>query len=270
MKAPAIPEDETYRLDALRSLDLLDTAAEADFDSIVQLGRELFDVPICLVSLVDQDRQWFKARAGLDATETPRAVSFCGHAILEKGALVILDALKDERFSDNPLVTGGPGIRFYAGMPIELPSGYRIGTVCIIDMAPRQMFGAEEIARLGRLSELTLNAIAVRAMRIELDAARMIAERYRVALHLSPVSMALAGPDGRIEEANQAFSKICRLQPVEGRLVADALGLSSDVWLAALKRSDVDGKAEIILIENRSNLVVISDPRGLTLIERLV
>lgn len=136
-KAP-IPADDETRLDALRALRLLDTPVEETFDRITRLAARTFDVPIALVSLVDRDRQWFKSRHGLEVAETPRDVSFCGHAILADDIFVIADARRDERFADNPLVTGEPHVRFYAGCPLRAPSGERIGTLCLIDRNPRE------------------------------------------------------------------------------------------------------------------------------------
>ncbi|HAU13336.1 MAG TPA: hypothetical protein DCS92_06485, partial [Gammaproteobacteria bacterium] len=118
MVAPK-PEDEERRLQALRDYDVLDTGAEAVFNDIVHMVSAICNVPIALVSLVDAERQWFKARVGLDAQETSRDLAFCAHAILCKGPLVVENTLDDERFSDNPLVTGEPGIRFYAGVPLR-------------------------------------------------------------------------------------------------------------------------------------------------------
>lgn len=137
MQRPAIPDDETARLRALQACAVLDTAPEERFDRITRLAQTIFGVEIALVSLVDADRQWFKSRQGLSATETPRDISFCGHAILGDDVLEIEDAVQDPRFVDNPLVTGAPFIRFYAGMPLHSADGYRVGTLCIIDSAPR-------------------------------------------------------------------------------------------------------------------------------------
>jgi GAF domain-containing protein len=120
---PSLPLDECERLDALRALGILDTEGEERFDRITRLAKRLFGVPIALISLVDQDRQWFKSRQGLDASETSREISFCGHAILKDSALVVSDTLNDERFHDNPLVTSEPSIRFYAGQPLRAPGG---------------------------------------------------------------------------------------------------------------------------------------------------
>jgi len=132
-----IPFDEARRLSALRSLLVLDTPPEERFDRITRFAASEFDIPMVLVSLVDDERQWFKARIGLDACETARDISFCGHAIDGLGVLVIEDARADPRFWDNPLVTGDPFIRFYAGAPLVLPDGLSVGTLCVIDTVPR-------------------------------------------------------------------------------------------------------------------------------------
>lgn len=137
MQTPARPADETRRLVSLHSLRLLDSAPEERFDRITSMVKRLYDVETCLVSLVDSDRQWFKSRQGLDACQTPREVSFCGHAILEERPFVVEDAHADPRFADNPLVVGEPHVRFYAGCPVHSPSGHRIGTLCVIDRMPR-------------------------------------------------------------------------------------------------------------------------------------
>lgn len=151
MKAPRAPVDEQERLYQLRSLAILDTHPEERFDRVTRMARRLFGVPIALVSLVDENRQWFKSCFGLDVSETDRRISFCGHAILNKEALLIEDTLKDERFADNPLVTGEPYIRFYAGQPLHTLSGQAMGTLCIIDREPRS-FGQEDLAMLSDLA----------------------------------------------------------------------------------------------------------------------
>lgn len=151
MHKPPIPANESCRLAALHELKILDTPPEERFERITRLARRLFNVPIALVSLVDADRQWFKARAGLAATETPRSVSFCGHAILEDGVMVVPDAMSDVRFGDNPLVVGEPGIRFYAGCPLKTRDGHALGTLCIIDTIPREL-SAEDTEMLKDLA----------------------------------------------------------------------------------------------------------------------
>ena len=147
MKTPDIPPDEDARLAELRSLNVLDTIAEERFDRLTRMARRLFGVDVALVSLVDENRQWFKSCAGMELSETPRDISFCGHAILGDGAFVIPDALQDERFSDNPLVAGPPHVRFYAGCPLRGPGGRKLGTLCIIDSKPRA-FSDEDVEML--------------------------------------------------------------------------------------------------------------------------
>src|SRR5690606_34320077 len=150
----------------LQSLKLLDTAPEERFDRLTRLARRLFDVPIALVSLVDTNRQWFKSSAGLDASETPREVSFCGHAILQDEILEVCDAERDERFHDNPLVTDAPGIRFYAGHPLGLDDGSKLGTLCLLDTRPRKLNDEErELLRdLARLAEQEMIAVQMASM----------------------------------------------------------------------------------------------------------
>ena len=133
MKEAEIPENEEERLRSLRRLDVLDTPEEEVFDRITRIASAVFGMPISLVSLIDEERQWFKSRVGLDATETPRNISFCGHAIHTDVPLIVPDATKDDRFADNPLVTGELGLRFYAGVPLRIADGARLGTLCIID-----------------------------------------------------------------------------------------------------------------------------------------
>lgn len=135
--------NEADRIAALCGLTVLDTDAEERFDRITRIAQSHFQVPIALVSLVDCDRQWFKSRQGIEAAETPRDISFCGHAILSDDIFYIPNALDDPRFADNPLVVGPPHLRFYAGVPLHAPGGERIGTLCIIDVKPRVMSSAE-------------------------------------------------------------------------------------------------------------------------------
>lgn len=152
---------EAARLAALRRYDILDTPPEPGFDRIVRLASHLLGTPISLVSLVDEKRQWFKARMGLDATETPRSMAFCAHAILGDDVMVVPDAVNDRRFHDNPLVTGAPHIRFYAGAPLCTPEGHRLGTLCVIDQEPRQM-DDERRALLADLSALVVDELELR------------------------------------------------------------------------------------------------------------
>nr|MCU0986304.1 diguanylate cyclase [Acetobacteraceae bacterium] len=166
MPAAPLPADEPQRLAALRELALLDTPAEERFDAFTRLARAVADTPIALFSMVDEDRQWFKAKEGLGACQTPRDQAFCAHAILTpQHVLVVEDATKDPRFADNPLVTGPPGIRFYAGAAVRAPSGHPVGTLCVIDTRPREMPGdlAQRLADLARgVSEMLTLHTALR------------------------------------------------------------------------------------------------------------
>lgn len=157
--APA-PPDEERRLAALQGLGILDTEPEERFDRLTRLAAALFDVPIALVSLVDQDRQWLKSCQGLSVRETPREVSFCAHAILRREVMVVPDTLLDPRFADNPLVLGEPRIRFYAGYPLSLPGGECVGTLCVVDSRPRRLDQAavQLLRDLGSLVERELAA----------------------------------------------------------------------------------------------------------------
>jgi serine phosphatase RsbU (regulator of sigma subunit) len=147
-----LPENEDARLAELLKYNVLDTPPEDAFDELVKLAANICDTQISLVSLIDKDRQWFKARVGLDAEETPRDIAFCSHAILQDDVFEVQDARKDERFHDNPLVTGGPEIQFYAGIPLETPSGHKMGTLCVIDQEAKQLDPSqkEALSTLGK------------------------------------------------------------------------------------------------------------------------
>jgi len=139
MKAPAVPENEASRLAALRGLNILDTPPEERFDRLTRMAKKMFGVPIALVSLVDDNRQWFKSNMGLKVNETPRDISFCGHAILNEDIFIVPDATADDRFCDNPLVVDDPHYRFYAGCPLKYLDGSILGTLCIVDREPRTL-----------------------------------------------------------------------------------------------------------------------------------
>lgn len=161
MPPAPLPDNEDDRLGKLRSYAILDTPPEAAFDRVTNIARRLFDTPISLISLVDAERQWFKSRYGLDATETPRDLAFCAHAILDDTPLVVEDATRDVRFADNPLVTAAPEIRFYAGAPLVTHDGYNLGTLCVIDTRPRT-FGEDERMSIAELAQIAIDEIELR------------------------------------------------------------------------------------------------------------
>ena len=138
MQAPSIPDDEAQRLAALQGTNLLFTPQEERFDRVTRLASTVLGTPVALVTLVANEIQWFKSAEGLDIKETPRDVSICGHAILGEDTFVVADTTKDPRFADNPLVTGAPFIKAYAGHPLHAANGSRVGTLCVVDHKPRK------------------------------------------------------------------------------------------------------------------------------------
>ncbi|MBN8218279.1 MAG: SpoIIE family protein phosphatase [Spirochaetes bacterium] len=167
MEAP-LPLHEAARLRALENYRILDTLEEQCFQDIVELAAHICQAPIALISLVDRDRQWFKARIGLQAAQTPRELAFCAHAILSPGeVLEVPDAAQDRRFADNPLVTGDPRIRFYAGAPLAAPSGDALGTICVIDRVPRSLSPAQTSA-LRALSRQVVAQLELRRIGFEI------------------------------------------------------------------------------------------------------
>lgn len=231
MTSRAVFDDEPARLAALKRLAVLDTPAEEPFEHVVSLVRSILNVPIAAVSLIDADRQWFKARAGLTPTETPRSVSFCSHAIEDTRPFLIEDAREDDRFAGNPLVTGDPGIRSYAGIPLRTAEGYNVGALCAIDRKPRT-FEPSEVAMLENLArivekELELRRIAERDVLTGALTRRAFAERAMVEIdrfhrYGRPTTLVLADLD-HFKSVNDTHGHIagdCVLREV-ARLVTE-------------------------------------------------
>jgi diguanylate cyclase (GGDEF)-like protein len=163
MIAAPKPPDEERRLAALHALKLLDTEPEERFDRITRLARRVFGASMATFTLVDADRQWFKSEVGVGGKENPRDVSFCAHAILEPDTMLVEDARYDKRFHDNPLVTGDPNIRFYAGHPVTGPGGEVLGTLCVLDDKPRALddFDAEALAEMAAMVEAEVASLSL-------------------------------------------------------------------------------------------------------------
>jgi GAF domain-containing protein len=164
-------DSEKKRLKVLWQYDVLDTVPEALFDDLTELAACICEAPIALISLVDENRQWFKSKFGTTVKETSRDVSFCSHAIQQPDLFIIPDASKDERFAQNPLVTSDPKIRFYAGAPLITPDGYALGTLCVIDKVPREL-RAEQKQALRILARHVVSQLELRRRFKELKASR--------------------------------------------------------------------------------------------------
>lgn len=166
-------DNEQFRLESLRSFRILDSEAEKAFDDLTRLAANITGAPISLISLVDEHRQWFMSRVGLDAAETPREQAFCAHAIQSDTPMIVTDAREDSRFADNPLVTGEPNIRFYAGMPLVVSEGAALGTLCVIDRQPREL-SEEQLTTLGILRDAVVSHLELRRSIHEIHALRQL------------------------------------------------------------------------------------------------
>ncbi len=233
MPAP-LPDDEAGRLECLRSSRILDTPAETAFDDITALAALVCGTPIALVSLVDQARQWFKSRVGLEATETPRDLAFCAQALLQTEVLVVPNALEDERFATNPLVTGDPHIRFYAGAPLIASSGHALGTLCVIDRVPRSLTATQADA-LQRLARQTVSQLEMRCRireQEQLSAVKQRMEqelrdshsRFESFMNTSPFVAFMKDPGGRYLYVNEPFERFFHVE------LADLWGTTDFDW----------------------------------------
>ncbi|HSH98577.1 MAG: PAS domain S-box protein, partial [Methylophilaceae bacterium] len=211
MKFPDIPSNETARLEALSRMDILDSAPEADFDLLTQMASELLQLPIALVTIVDSHRQWFKSRVGIEATETPRDVSFCGHAILETCPMIIEDAQLDDRFSDNPSVLEAPHVRFYAGFPLSSIEGHNIGTLCVVDSRPRQLSASEQLqlSRLAKLAQIALQRRELANTNLTLNASLLETfALFENTFNLAAVGLIHTSPTGQLLRVNPKACEI--------------------------------------------------------------
>ncbi len=222
MQVAAPTRNEHARLALLKALALLDSPPEELFDRITRIAARVLDVPIVAISLIDRDRQWFKSCVGLDATETPRDIAFCAHAIHQSEPLIVPDATADVRFADNPLVSGDPNIRFYAGAPIFSSRGIALGTLCAIDRRPR-VFDAAQIQLLLDLTELVHHEIVRRETallsRTVIDASvRAVADseqEFKAVFEQAPVGIAKIALDGRWLQVNPKMCEITGFSFVE-------------------------------------------------------
>lgn len=207
MQQAPIPQNETKRLEALRKLDILDTPTEERFDRITRLAVKVFHVPISTITLVDENREWFKSVCGLNQREGDRAISFCGHALLSNDIFIIQDTKKDPRFSDNPMVVGKPFIRFYAGVPLFSAGGERIGSFCIKGLKPREVSEEEKEILKGftKWAEIEINA---HNLSMALDKIKQSTLELDAFFTLSQDLLGIASTRGFLTRVNPSFQRI--------------------------------------------------------------
>lgn len=213
LEAP-VPRDEKDRLKALQALEMLDTSREERFDRITRMAQKMFDVPICTLTLVDAHREWFKSSVGVDVSEGPRGISFCGHAMLSDDLFVIEDAHQDSRFADNPMVIGKPFIRFYAGHPISNVLGIKVGAFCIKDTKPRTFSDKDRefLRNLAAWAQLELNAhdlnLAVKERNESVRALQESELRFRTLVESSLIGIFQTDANGGCIYVNSRYSQI--------------------------------------------------------------
>jgi signal transduction histidine kinase len=244
------PPGEAARLAALHALDLLDTDPEPGFDDIVALARAITGADVALISLIDAERQWFKAKSGIDTGETPRSIAFCDIAIRHEETLVVLDASRDPRFADNPLVTGPPHVRFYAGAPIRTAEGHALGTVCVLGPDPRA--GFEQTAALEALARQTAALIELRRVaRIDAEAHDAVIRDFERLWTLAHDLLQIVDLEGRVIAANPAWEAVFGKLSVPGSL------RMRDFLIDSAERPDLatiaDGAAVTITREYRGH-----------------
>lgn len=256
LHAPRIPADEGERLMALRGLGILDTPPEESFDRVTRLAAKALAVPIALVCLVDETRQWFKSRVGLAATQTSREVSFCGHAVVERKPLLIPDTTLDPRFAGNPLVTSAPHIRAYLGVPLYTRNRQPIGTLCALDVRPRA-FGADETAILTDFAGIVQQLIHTQEWSAEasdvLQHAQDTAQLFRGTFDLATVGIVHTALSGHVIRSNQRISEMLGYSPEELRTLSfvDVTHLDDIPRNAQLFRQMVAGEIDSYRMEKR-------------------
>ena len=249
MKIPPYPENEIDRQYALDESGLLNNQIDERFDRITRIACQVFSMPIALVSLIDNDRQWFKSCLGLEASETPRNISFCGHAILSDKPLIVENALNDERFSDNPLVAGPPDIRFYAGIPLKTRTGLRLGTLCIIDQKPRT-FSAENIrllCDLGNTIEDLIGADADKRISNSSHEEALIDTERRAQLVVEGTGVGTW--EWNIQTGETVFNE--RWAEIIGYTLTEITPVSIDTWIRFVHPEDLD-KTDAVLKQHFS------------------
>lgn len=235
MKIAPLPQNEKERLIELKKYNILDTEPEAVFDNMVHLANYICETPISAISLIDENRQWFKAAKGLEVTQTSREVAFCAHAILEKEPFIIENALEDERFFDNPLVTAGPKIRFYASIPLINQEGMSLGTLCVIDTKPRKIKD-EQIFAIKTLAQSVM-------AHIELRLSHKKIRKYVDELQLSATIFETASENIVVTDANNCFITVNpAFTKTTGYTLDDVIGKTPKILKSGKQNSEFYSK----------------------------
>lgn len=207
MSPAPVPANEVSRLQTLHGYSILDSVSEQEFDDITELASFICDTPISLISLVDEERQWFKSRVGLDAQETGRSESFCAHMLTTGRSMVVEDTLEDDRFANNPLVVGEPGIRFYAGAPLIAPNGHILGSLCVIDRKPRKLSDRQQRS----LEALSRRVIAAFEARVNAEEAKRAAAALMQSEKLAAVGRVASSMAHEINNPLEAMTNLLYL-----------------------------------------------------------
>lgn len=252
MERPLIapyPDQEAERVEALRRYELLDTEPEAPFDELVQLAAQICQVPISLISLIDPLRQWFKAKTGVGVCQTSRDIAFCAHAILQRDLFEVPDALGDVRFATNPLVTGEPHIRFYAGVPLIDRDGHALGTLCVIDRVPKRLSAQQKQALMVLARQVVAQfELRLRDRQLATQVAKLAQSDFQrsqflVAAEQTSDGIAFLDEAGRFTYVNRALAAWYGYEPSEliGKSWKD---LFSDTWIAEIDNTAFAGLKE--------------------------
>jgi len=257
MKA-AMPPNELERLDALRRYEILDTAPQQEFDDITLLASQICDTPIALISLVDENRQWFKSKVGMTESETTRDIAFCAHGILQPDVFVVEDTLADQRFSSNPLVTGHAQIRFYAGSPLITPDGHALGMLCVNDQTPRKL-SPEQKAALQALGRQVVAQFELKRNLKELQ--ETIVHRDRAENELKQTHQRLVDASRQAGMAEVATSVLHNVGNV-----LNSVNVSSSLIAEKMRTSKVVNIAKVVALirahENNLENFLTEDPKG--------
>lgn len=280
MKAP-LPDNEASRLDTLYQYEILDTPAEEAFDDLTRLAAQICGTPIALVSLIDRDRQWFKSKVGLEASQTPRDIAFCAHAILQPDLFIVPDAIVDDRFTNNPLVIEDPNVRFYAGVPLTTTTGVPLGTLCALDHVPRnlsyeqkealQILARQVMTQMELRRNLAILEQAITQSKQSEEALKESEERYRRLVELSPEAIAVCSQE-KFKYINTAGVKLFGATNAEELIGKPILNFvhcdSQDIIKANLWRTQEEGR-QTELIEGKfvqlNNQIVDIEVKGITI-----